>query len=394
MSLAKSILIDELLPTFDYASKVVVRKFHSVTKDGIDTLIIDTVFDSTFDLALFSEKISEIADPINTGGTPITAAIKASINSLLTYQNSDKKIILITDGEENGGGDYRHDTEVLLRENGILFVVGIAQDEVAKVKAQELADVTGGAYIDLQSKAYSKLAVQQKLWPIKAAALNHSLRNIAKPQLEIINSEVPKQVQNEKQEEDGDKYKEERLKFEKVIQHNATAITLISKQLAVLSEEIKELRGRNNKELSEDEVQVEENAELNESVRLASERHLYYALRTKFGERVKWLNEAGETGNSHDFEVVDSIDDSIEYYIECKGSIYTEKVFYLTKNEWHLFLSNSKNYQLYFISDAFRNPQITKIDNLMDWLCRGKVVPYAGKNLKVKKERIVFTILD
>ena len=97
---------------------------------------------------------------------------------------------------------------------------------------------------------------------------------------------------------------------------------------------------------------------MNEQVRAASETHLNEILKLKFGERLKWLNEFGEKSEDHDFKVLDNFDDSIEYYIECKGSKIKEKVFYLTKREWSLFLSNSKNYQLYFISNALHKPQI------------------------------------
>jgi hypothetical protein len=104
------------------------------------------------------------------------------------------------------------------------------------------------------------------------------------------------------------------------------------------------------------------------------------------------MNENGESGNSYDFKVLDSIDNTIEYYIECKGTIGKEKIFYMTKNEWSLFLKNNSKYQLYFITDALQNPKIIKINNLMNWILTEKVVPYTLRNRKQKAERIIFTI--
>ena len=146
-------------------------------------------------------------------------------------------------------------------------------------------------------------------------------------------------------------------------------------------------------ESENDEVTIKENEELNEKIRLNSEKLVFEQLKLKYGERVKWLNENGESGADHDFEVID-IDDSIEYYIECKGTSTSKKSFLITKNEWRLFLNQTKNYQVFFVFDVFGEPKIIKIDNLLDWILKGKIVPYAKNNIKLKAERVVLTILD
>ena len=182
--------------------------------------------------------------------------------------------------------------------------------------------------------------------------------------------------------------------FEKVFEElyqNSQQNKLILKKLEHISVDLDQVR---SKDSDDETVTITENVEVNEKVRLASEILLFAKLKQNFGERVKWMNEEKENGNSYDFEVKDSIDNSIEYFIECKASKNSEKVFLMTKYEWLFFLANSKNYQLYFISDALSStPEVTKIDNFMDWLRRGKVVPFSNTNRKLKAERIAFTIL-
>lgn len=455
MSLAKTILVDEILPLIDYASKVTVRLFHSVTQNNVATPKIEKIYDTAFDREILSQKIRELPDPVNTGGTPITAAVKTSIDALAKYSEDDRKIILVTDGQETDGGDYKKTAEEALKQYGIpckIFIIGIAQSAEAEEKSKELTKTTGGSYLPLKAKVYQKESLQSLLRPLKQEVIKSSIEtttNIVKPpvvhppvisapqtssatltanaaaqQSTIVvkpntSNPQPQHVANPPQQEikiqeqqsttiidskiieekttpieansqENQKFKDE--VFEK-IEQNTTAIKLISKQLENIVDEIKELKTDKVDEVEDEEPIVSEIPELNEQVRIASESFLFEKLSAKFGSRIKWLNQAGESGNNHDFEVLDILDDSVEYFIECKGTMYEAKVFYLTKNEWHFFLENSKNYQLYLITNALKSPVLTKIDNFKDWLLRGKVVPYFSKNVRLKAERIPFAIL-
>lgn len=446
MNFAKSVLRDEVLPTFDYASKITVRKFHSNDKDN-GNLVIETIYDRDFDTETLSQKIEEIPDPVETGGTPITDAIKYSINALSKHSEADRKIILVTDGEETGEGDYNKAANEALKLHGIpcnIFIIGIALTEAGDIKAKGLATDTGGSYINLQAKNYDRTTLQNVLRPLKKAAVAISIdnntrlisstatvqpispsipkpivnsqTNVAQPQNLTTQSATPnsqKPVEVKPDDKLVQQFQVTEIKeittvenvinpqeiennmsiFSEQIEQNTTAIKLISKQLGIISEEIKSLK---NVEEEDDEIEpkIKENAEINEKIRVASESFLFEKLKQKFGERVKWLNEQKESGSNHDFEVTDSLDNSIEYYIECKGSMHSEKVFYLTKYEWLFFIENTKNYQIFFVSNALNNPEITKIDNFKDWIFKGKIVPFAFKNTKLKAERIVFTIIE
>jgi hypothetical protein len=185
--------------------------------------------------------------------------------------------------------------------------------------------------------------------------------------------------------------KQSESKFAEIIQNNSTAFTLISKQLLSITEAIDGFKKSSSPD--DEEIDAVENPELNERIRIASESFLNNILQKKFGSRIKWLNEQTESGQSYDFEVLDTFDNSIEYYIECKASMNSDKVFYMTKNEWRFFLEYKSKYQVYFISNALSNPQLTKINNLMEHIINGHVVPFSTKNIRLKAERIIFTIL-
>lgn len=108
MELAKKILIEEIIPKLDYAQKITIRRFHSITNtDNTSKPTIETIYTGTLDKPSVLKKISDIEIPKKTGGTHITAAVKLSIHELAKYPSADRKITLITDGEETDGGDYK-----------------------------------------------------------------------------------------------------------------------------------------------------------------------------------------------------------------------------------------------------------------------------------------------
>ncbi len=69
------------------------------------------------------------------------------------------------------------------------------------------------------------------------------------------------------------------------------------------------------------------------------------------------------------------------------------KGFSYDKERMVVFLEHKNKYQVYFISNALSNPQSIKIDNLMDHIISGHVIPFSSKNIRLKAERIIFTIL-
>lgn len=376
MELAKKILIEEIIPKLDYAQQVTIRRFHSLSyTDKTTKPIIETVYSGTLDKQVVIKKISDIEIPKNTGGTPITAAVKLAIDELAKYPSADKKIILVTDGQETDGGDYKKTAEDALKQLGItcnIFIVGIAQDQDSEKKSQALTSLTGGTYINLKAKLYDIGSLQSALRPIFFEAVNASLHRI----VNVVNSNVTKAtIKIEKVSEENFEENKNPSDYEILAKNNATAINLISKQLQSITEAITSLQKRNNNDESDENIVIAEDQELNERIRIASEGYLNEKLIEKFGDKVKWMNKDKESGSSYDFEVSDIFDNNPEFYIECKASMHSEKVFYMTKGEWIFFLQNTSKYQLFFISNALTSPNLIKVGNLLDSILSRRVIP-------------------
>jgi hypothetical protein len=442
INICKKMLLEEVLPMIDYSSRIGVKTF-TASKDKKPSITPRQGLKVTNKEEL-TNAISSLNSP--NGNTPIAAAIKNSVASLKEYRAFKKKIILITDGKENCDGDYEAEASKAKTE-GIeceIHVIGLGLKANAIEKAKRITYASGGTfsnlgtstYVDYKSGAVKDAIVNltkaigkkstnpvnyqvntgQKNIPTQStsrSAPNTPQKPIAQKEkpieqktVEPIQAEKPKQeisvVHQDEISEKGElvpdrkKIDNDYSKLTSTVETNSDLLKDIVGELKSLKTGIKELKNdgiKISQEEEDGEVIIKENKELNEKVRAASEKYVFELLKSKYGERVKWLNENGESYQDHDFEIID-LDDTIEYYIECKGTKNSEKSFLVTKNEWRLFLNQTKNYQVFFVSEALDAPKFTKIDNLLDWVLKGKVVPYSKKNIKLKSERVVLTILE
>jgi hypothetical protein len=395
MELVKKILIEEIIPKLDYAQSLTIRRFHSIKKnDNSSNPIIELVYQGEFDKPSVLKSISTIEIPKNTGGTPINAAVNFSIEELAKYPSADRKILLITDGEETDGGDYKKTAEDALKQLGItcnIFIIGISQEQEAEKKSEALSTITGGSYINLKAIQYDSAALQSAIRPIYFGAVNASLRSVSN--FAFVNLT---QVKDNTEILLGQELMENTspTDYEVLAKKNAVAINLISRQLESITEAIEGLQKGENKDYNDENVVIYEDKELNEKIRISSEAFLNEKLIQKYGDKVKWMNKEKESGSSYDFEVSGIFDNDPEFYIECKASMHSEKVFYLTKNEWMFFLQNTSKYQLFFISSALTSPKLVKVGNLLDSILAGRVIPFSNKNMKLKADRIIITITE
>lgn len=178
MTLIKKVMTDEIIPTIDYATQIIIRTFRNNSKlvDG-DEIATPVIYQGNFDEQKIMAVIAALQDP-PIGGTPITAAITAAISDLVKHPNSDRKIILLTDGEENGPGDYRLAAKQALELQGIpckIFIIGIDQDEESEKKSKKIA--TGG-YYNIKSKSFTNDEVKKVLAPLKTEVLQNTIQNI------------------------------------------------------------------------------------------------------------------------------------------------------------------------------------------------------------------------
>lgn len=377
LSITKTILKNDIIPHLDYSTKIGVKTFAASTSwvPAIKTILPLSVTNN-----------EQLDDAINTlgnpnGNTPIAAAIKHSVNSLKEYAAFDKKIILITDGEENCGGDYTIEVNNA-KVDGInceIHIIGIGLNSKGTNQAVDISTLSNGSFSSINfnyGTVYNQDRVKINLTPFYSSINNtpkpsQPSNNISEitPTEETLTKAAVQNVKNEIEPKD------------------------------IISEASNEQKESNNSiiensiEEKETFLELVEDKKVNEEIRSISESFLFEFLSKKYPNRVKWLNEQGESGEDHDFEIVD-LDGSIEYYIECKGTAKNKSTFYLTKYEWRLFLNHTKNYQIYFIRNSFDIPTYVFIDNLLDWLLKGKVVPYLKEPEAVEKNRVFLTLVE
>jgi hypothetical protein len=400
--LVKKILTDQIIPTIDYANKIFIRTFRInnkvVDRKNVEELYVPLLYEGTFDKFKIQTAISNIQDP-PPGGTPITEAINIAVSNLEKFENCDRKIILVTDGEENGGGDYIEASKKAMQLKGIpckTFIIGIAQDEQSEKKA--IAIATGG-YINIKTNAISSTELQNVLIPLKKAVLQNTIQNIQKA-TKIIN---PQPIIQQNRSAEIVKEKIEILKSEKLTE-TTNQLTDFGNKLKqqILNSEIlltelanikDTLRLNTLLDIGIDSTTLTIDSDYSESIRKTSETYLYSFLCDKFGsEKVKWLNQTTESYSNHDFEIVDDKGNIISL-IECKGTLKDKPTFYLTSSEWKFFTENKDTYQIYRVFNVQGEMYVVCIDNIINALLNRQIVPYLLRPEILKEERVFLTLV-
>lgn len=390
LSLTKQVLLTDVIPNLDYSSRIGIKTFATHNNQPPTKQVLNLNITN-------KEEIIRTINSLGTpgGGTPISAAIKASVTTLKEYAANDKKIILVTDGQESSGGDYVAEAKKASAEgiNCQVHIIGIGLNDKAKAQAQEITKITKGSFSSIpytKGASYNSTAIKTNLAPfinaVKATptVISSSVTTpISKPIVQTEVKKEPVKVEEPKIEI------EKPIEKEQTIAENSEGLKLIIEEIKSIKEQLKELKTEKN--VIPDII---EDTEHNEKIRKASEEYLFEILKKKYPDRVKWLNEKGESNADHDFEILDVDSGIIEYYIECKGTVKNKPTFYLTKNEWRLFLNHTKNYQIYFVKNSFGKPNHTFIDNLLDWLLKGKIVPYLKERDIIKEERVFLTLSE
>lgn len=382
--LTKQILLSDIIPFLDYSYRIGIKSFSAV--QGQPPIIQELPL-SIVDKEAIIAAVNKLT--VKKGGTPISLAIRQSVATLKEYSASKKKIILVTDGEEDKGGDYVAECKKAQTEgiNCEIHVVGIGLDAQAQSKAQEISRLTQGTYSYIpftNGNSYNQTSIKASLSAFYAA----NVRPTPTPQ-PLNNTSTSKTVAPVIEAKPETKEQEQsKIIVSEDSKGNDDILKVLVQEIKEIREELKKLRAE-----KQGIPEVVEDAELNENIRMISEKYLFEVLKSKYPNRVKWLNENGESNSDHDFEILED-DGTVEYYIECKGTAKQKTTFYVTKNEWKLFLNNTRNYQLYFIQNVFAAPSHVFISNVLDWILKGKLLPYLKIRGIVKEERVFLTISD
>lgn len=389
ISLTKQMMLSDIIPSLDYSSRIGIKSFSAIQGHPpvIQELPLSIVDKDAIVAAVNKLKVKQ------KGGTPISEAIRQSVATLKEYSASKKKIILVTDGEEDKGGDYVAECKKAQTEgiNCEIHVVGIGLNPQAQAKAQEISKLTHGTYSNIaftNGSSYNQTSIKSSLSSFFTSNSKPAPTPIPTPQPVNNVTSIPTPQPVAEKKVDTNEPEQTKGSISEGSTEKDDVLKMLVQEIKEIREVIKRLRTE-KQEIPE----VVEDAELNESIRLISEKYLFEVLKLKYPNRVKWLNENGESNSNHDFEILED-DGTVEYYIECKGTAKQKTTFFVTKNEWKLFLNNTRNYQLYFVQNVFTSPSHVFISNVLDWLLKGKLLPYLKTRDIIKEERVFLTISD
>ena len=424
---AKQVLLDHILPGIEYVNELTIRTFKQrhyqddFTQEQKSELEVISIYQGSF-------RHEKIISTINTipedpwGGTPIAAALEVSLNHLKQFPKDDRQIILITDGKENGGGDYRQVIRDAKRENDIDFkihLIGIMLDGEQKEEAKSLVESIGGTFVHIKEKNISSGKDQEKIKKLTDALAARSITVVKetsptsdtdggdpKP---VDNSDV-NQSGNEEDEvdsinwDDPEDYPDEpplsaAPNSEKRLAALEAQIKKQDKTIQVLNSQLKTLNGLLETILKREKrnfprpsrpLQSPVSEKKLRKIGRAAEKHVYQKLKKHYGKRLTWNNKKRESGKPYDLFVQDEAGNP-EFFVEVKGTIRQTDtpIFFITAQEWNFFLANPYQYRLYLVREALRSPQIIKVNNLLEALLEGRIVPYALQDMTLAAQRVM-----
>ena len=421
--MVKRLFSDEIVPSLNFSEPIGLRTFLSVVGSPIIISSLDMGLNTVSD---FNKKIDGLPWP--NGGAPLAKTVNKSVSDFENIDADDKIIVLVTGGSDN----FRYEMsdvayEINKAEGKVrLVVLGINLSEDDEKDAISSIEKCNGAFcnIKMNDDNYERFEAKAQLETFfnalkgKPAApkVQEPAKNIVKetpkaepvkieftaptttvsenkataePQFESIKPiEVkPAEIPNESESADEidvfDVLAKNNEAIKACLLNNVEAFNLLSARLDSANAKIDKL-------IADDKaVVIEEDSELNAEIADKSRAIVMQLLQSKYPERVKSVNN---TEKGYDFQVwLDN--ESVEYRIACKGLLDEQQTFCMARKEWEVCMKNNRNYQVYLINNMSSQPTVTIIDNLMGWLLKGKIVPCAPKNMKIKADTVTLTIV-
>ncbi|MEE1541443.1 MAG: DUF3883 domain-containing protein, partial [Paludibacteraceae bacterium] len=421
--MVKRLFSDEIVPSLNFSEPIGLRTFLSVVGSPIIISSLDMGLNSMSD---FNKKIDGLPWP--NGGAPLAKTVNKSVSDFENIDADDKIVVLVTGGSDNFRyemGDVAY--EINKAEGKVrLVVLGINLSENDEKDAISSIEKCNGAFCNIkmnddnyerfeakaqletffnalkgkpaapkvQEPAKNIVKETPKVEPVKIEFSAPTItvsekKTAAEPQFESIKPiEVkPAEIPNESESADEidvfDVLAKNNEAIKACLLNNVEAFNLLSARLDSANAKIDKL-------IADDKaVVIEEDSELNAEIADKSRAIVMQLLQSKYPERVKSVNN---TEKGYDFQVwLDN--ESVEYRIACKGLLDEQQTFCMARKEWEVCMKNNRNYQVYLINNMSSQPTVTIIDNLMGWLLKGKIVPCAPKNMKIKADTVTLTIV-
>lgn len=178
IKITKTLLIEKLIPTLDFYSKI---SLHTFNADGeYEEANIHTILDDEYTSKIeLTKKVNKIRRP--NGWTPISAAIDFAVERLKEKESFDKKIIMLTDGVETCHGDYLESARQATYSgvNCKIFIIGVGElTETAVNEFEEIADITDGKFVNIGVEDQEEEEIEQELHDLFSAISLDTIFNI------------------------------------------------------------------------------------------------------------------------------------------------------------------------------------------------------------------------
>tara|TARA_B100000674_G_C37972132_1_gene977475 strand:- start:3751 stop:5031 length:1281 start_codon:yes stop_codon:yes gene_type:complete len=390
MSIVKKALINEVIPTLDYCSHINIRRFSTTVsvKNNHVTVLgkkIKLLYGGEFDLHQITKEVSNLQDP-PLGGTPISSALNQAYDALKKKPDWDRKVILVTDGEENSGGNFSEAAKKIIELPGTkcnIFVVGFA---LTKEASERIKKVATGGFFNLKDNQLKDQNIKQSLNAIKKSVLSDTLNK----GIDINKEDIKNKIISLDKESKNSRIEKVNSIEKKIRDYISIGNDLLS-EFSEIKESLSQIE--ETQILSNNSTTISIDPDYSEKLGLESEKFLFEHLKTKHGNKVVWVNQKTESHLPFDFKIQDEEGNTIQY-IECKGTPSIKPTFYLSKKEWSFFLKEKHNYQLYRVYNLESSPKILHFENLFESLLNEEVVPYLNQIETLKENRVFLTITN
>ena len=148
--IVQNVVIDGIGPNIDFSEPFGMRTFLSIVKSPIIINSLDMGSNMRED---FVKKIQGL--PFPNGGAPIAEAFKESCAGFKKFEKTNgevtRRIVFVTNGEDTDAGVLDYEVEKATKDYPIqVNIIGICMSEANQRTAKKVADMTGGAFCNVE----------------------------------------------------------------------------------------------------------------------------------------------------------------------------------------------------------------------------------------------------
>lgn len=184
MSIVQNVVIDGIISNMEFSEPFGMRTFLSVAKSPI---IINSLDMGKNLREEFVKKIQNL--PFPNGGAPIAEAFKESVAGFKKYEAAKgavaRRIVYVTNGEDTDSGVLDYEVEKVIKDYPIqVNIIGICMSEADQRTAKKVAEMTGGAFCNVEQSA-DVVTLRTILTPILDALRNAKPAKVEQPVMKV-----------------------------------------------------------------------------------------------------------------------------------------------------------------------------------------------------------------